>query len=243
MSKSTPQVPTPANPTTVANAQTTSNMGTAAATQAMDNVNQYGPNGSTTYQQTGSYTDPTTGTVVPTYSQNTTLDPLSQSILAGTKQVGNTLVPAAQSLATQAAGSTATPLNVNQTANNGIIAGGPQAIDQNATNTIYAGENALLQPTFNQQQQDLQDQLSRAGISVGNQAYGNAETQLGTQQNQQRTAALGNATGQGITAGNNMFNMALQGQNQNLGQQQLLQSNPLSLINQIYGGASPTGVA
>lgn len=241
--KNSPQVPTPANPTTVANAQTTSNLDTAAGTQAIDNVNQVGPNGSTTFNPTGSFTDPTTGTTVPTFTQTTTLDPLSQSILTGTKQAANTLVPAAQNLATEAVGSTATPLDVNQTANNGIIAAGPQAIDQNATNTIFAGENALLQPTFQQQQTDLQDQLSRAGISVGNQAYSNAETQLGTQQNQATTAALGSATGQGITSANNMFNLALQGQQQNLGQQQTLQSNPLQLLSQIYGGSSPTAAA
>lgn len=241
MSKSTPQVPTPADPVKVANAQTTSNLGTAAGTQALDNVNQVGPNGSTTYNQTGSYTDPTTGTTVPTYTQTNTLDPLSQAVLTGTKQAANTLVPTAQTLATQAGGTATTPLDVNQTANNGIIAGGPQALDQSATNSIYAGENSLLQPTFDQQQKDLQDQLSRAGISVGNDAYSNAQTQLGTQQNQARVAALGNATGQGITSANNMFNLALQGQNQNLGQQQTVQSNPLQLLSQIYGGQAPTG--
>lgn len=241
MSKSTPTVPTPADPTTVSNATTTSNLGTSAAQQAENNVNTVGPNGSTTYNQSGSYTDPTTGTSVPTYTQTNTLDPLSQSILAGTKQTANSLIPTAQTLATQAGGTTTNPLDVNQTANNGIIAGGPQALNQSATNTIYQGENALLQPTFDQQQKDLQDQLSRAGISVGNDAYGNAETQLGTQQNQARTAALGTATGQGITSANNMFNLALQGQNQNLGQQQTVQSNPLQLLSQIYGGASPTG--
>lgn len=236
MGKSTPQVPTPANPTTVSNAQTTSNIGTAAAQEAANNTNIVGPNGSTTYNQTGTYTDPTTGASLPTYTQTNTLDPLSQAILTGSKQTAASLVPTAQTLAGNAATTATTPLNVNQTANNGVIAGGPQAIDQNATNTIYQGENALLQPTFDQQQKDLQDQLSRAGISVGNDAYNSAETNLGTTQNQARTAALGSATGQGITAGNNMFGLALQGQNQNLAQQQLQQSNPLSLINQIYGG-------
>lgn len=235
--KNSPQVPAPANPTTVANATTTSNLGTSAAQQAENNVNQVGPNGSTTYNQTGSYTDPTTGTSVPTYTQTNTLDPLSQSILAGTKQTANALIPTAQNLAGQAATATTTPLNFSGI-NNDILQGGPQAIDQKATDAIYAGDNALLQPTFDQQQKDLQDQLSRAGISVGNDAYSNAQTQLGTTQNQARVAALGNATGQGITSANNMFNMAQLGQNQNITQQQLAQSNPLSLISQIYGGAT-----
>lgn len=238
MGKSSPSVPTPANPTTVANAQTTSNLSTAAGQQALNNVNQVGPNGSVNYNQTGTYTDPSTGTQLPTYTQTTSLDPLSQAILTGTKQAGASLIPTAQTLATQAGTSATTPLNFSG-ANNDVIQGGPQAINQNATNTIYQGEQALLDPTFKQQQTDLQDQLSRRGIDVGSDAYSNAQTNLGTQQNQARTAALGNATGQGITSANNMFGMALQGQNQNLNQQQLAQSNPLNLLSQIYGGGSP----
>jgi hypothetical protein len=239
LSKSTPQVPTPADPTQVSNAQTVSNVGTAASQQAGNDVNQVGPNGSTMYNQTGSYTDPTTGAVTPTYTQTTTLDPLSQSILAGTKQTANSLIPTAQTLATQAGTSATTPLNFN-TADSGVLNSAPSAIDQNATNQIFSGEQALLQPTFDQQQKDLQDQLSRAGISVGNDAYGNAETQLGTQQNQATNAALGTAASQGITSANNMFNMALQGQQNNVSQQQLAQSNPLSLISQIYGTGGAT---
>jgi hypothetical protein len=237
MSKGTPSAPTPANPTTVANSQTTSNLATAAGQQALNNVNQVGPDGSVTYNQTGTYTDPTTGTQLPTYTQTTSLDPLSQAILTGTKQTGASLVPTAQTLATQAGTSATTPLNFGGT-NNDVIQGGPQAINQKATDAIYAGDQALLDPTFKQQQTDLQDQLSRRGIDVGSDAYSNAQTNLGTQQAQQRTAALGSATGQGITSANNMFGMALQGQQQNLNQQQLAQSNPLNLLSQIYGGGS-----
>jgi hypothetical protein len=65
----------------------------------MNNVNQVGPNGTVTYDQSGSYTDPTTGAVVPKYTQTTSLDPLSQAILTGTKQVGSTLTGTAQNLA------------------------------------------------------------------------------------------------------------------------------------------------
>jgi hypothetical protein len=237
--KNSPTVPTPADPTTVSNAQTTSNLGTAAGTQAIDNVNQVGPNGSTTYNQSGSYTDPTTGTTVPTYTENTTLDPLSQSILTGTKQAASSLVPTAETLAQDTQSATTKPLNFN-TADSGVLNSAPSAIDQNATNTIYGGEEALLAPTYAQQQTDLQDQLSRAGISVGNPAYSNAETQLGTQQNQGLNAALGTATSQGITSGNNMFNMALQGQQNNVAQQQLAQQNPLQLLSQIYGSGAAT---
>jgi hypothetical protein len=235
MSKSSPSVPTPSDPTTVSNAQTTSNLGTAAGQQAMNNVNQVGPNGSTNYSQTGSYIDPTTGTTVPTYTQTTTLDPLSQAILTGTKQVGNSLTGTAQTLAGQAATSATTPLNFN-TADSGILNSAPQQIDNQAAQASFNAGAGFLAPTYAEQQKQLQDQLSRQGISVGNDAYSNAETNLANTQNQGYTALANNAVANGSTSAQNLFNMALLGQQNNVGQQQLAQSNPLSLISQIYSG-------
>lgn len=236
MSKSQPQVPTPANPTTVANASTTSNLGTAAGQQAMNNVNQVGPNGSTSYNQTGSYTDATTGTSVPTYTQTTTLDPLSQAVLTGSKQAASTLVPTAQKLAEAAGGSATTPLDVNQTANNKTIAGGPQALDPTVASAVTRQQESFLNPQWDQTQQNLTDQLSRAGIPVGSDAYNSAMKNFNNSKTQAYQSALDAGTVQGGTQANNMFNLALQGQNQNLGQQQTVQSNPLSLLSQIYGG-------
>jgi hypothetical protein len=235
LSKSTPSVPTPADPKVVSTDQTISNVGTAASQQAGNLINQVGPNGSVNYDQTGSYTDPTTGAVTPRYTQTTTLDPLTQSILAGTKQAGASLVPTAQTLATQAGTSATTPLNFN-TADSGILNSSPQQIDQNAAKASFDAQAGFLKPVYDQQQKDLQDQLSRAGISVGNDAYSNAQTNLANSQNQGLTAASNNAVANGANSASQLFNMALQGQQNNVGQQQLAQSNPLSLLSQIYGG-------
>lgn len=228
---SKPEVPQPASPTAVSGAQTTSNVDTAVANATLGNVNQVGPMGSTTYNQSGGQM--VNGNWVPSYTQTTSLNPTLQGILSGSENAAASLVPTGQTLADQAAGTLTKPLNFSGV-NNDVIQGGPQAVDQGATNSIYQGENALLQPTFTQQQQDLQDQLSRQGIPVGSEAYSNAQTQLGTQQNQARTAALGTATGQGITSANNMFNMALLGQNQQIGQQQTAQTNPLNNLTKLY---------
>ena len=215
--------PTPAAPATVAAAQTGSNVDTAIANATLGNVNQNGPLSSTNYTQSGGQM--VDGNWVPSYTQNTTLNPTLQSVLSGTENTANSLVPTGQALANEFSNSLGGP-------NNSIIQNGPQALDQAATNTIYQGENSLLQPTFDQQQQQLQDQLSRQGIPLGSQAYGNAQTQLGTQQNQQRTAALGSATGQGIQSAGQMFNLALLGQ-----------SAPLQQLQQLYGATGTAGVA
>lgn len=238
---SKPQPAQPPNPVTTAQAQQGTNIGTAIAQSELGNVNQSGPYGSTTFTQNGGYTDPTTGQFVPQWNQNTTLNPLAQSILTGTEQAGNTLVPAAQTLAGQAGGTATNPLNVNETANNAMIAGGPQALFQPVAQAEFTAGNTFLQPTFQQQQKDLQDQLSRQGIPVGSSGYGNAETQLMNSQNQALTGLANQAAVTGANQANNMFGLALQGQNQNLAQQQAVQQNPLRLLSMIYGGAGGAG--
>ena len=88
----------------------------------------------------------------------------------------------------------------------------------------------------------MQDQLARQGISVGNQGYSNATNQLQNTQNAALTGAANNAVVTGANQANNMYGLALQGQNQNIAQQQTQQQNPLSLLSQLYGSGavSPT---
>ncbi len=234
--KSTPNVPQPANPQVVAGAQTQSNVDTAIANAALGNVNTYSPFGSTTYNQTGTTT--VDGHDIPSFSTTTSLNPTLQGILTGSENTAASLVPTGGALANQAATSATTPLNFSGV-NNDIIRGGPQATYQPAVDTIYKGEDALLEPIFTQQQQDLTDQLARQGIPIGSQAYGNAETVLNTNQNTGRTAALGNAASTGVTAASNIFGGAVQGQNQQIAQQQTAQQNPINLLSKLYS----TGVA
>jgi hypothetical protein len=240
--KSTPAVPTPATPQATGQAQTQSNVDTAVANATLGNIDTSGPLSSTNFTQNG--TTDVDGNMVPSFAESTTLSPTLQSILTGTENTGASLIPTAQTLANQAGTSATTPLNFSG-ANQNIISAGPQALNSSVTNQVFQGENALLQPQEQQQQQQLQDQLSMQGIPVGSTAYGNAETQLGTQQNQENTAAAGNAAGIGATDANNMFNLAVLGQNQQIGQQQTAQSNPLSLLSQLFstGTTSPGATA
>ena len=235
------EAPAPVNPTATAAAQVRARTSALLlpCSRRSTNTNQVTPYGTTNYNQTGGYTDPQSGQFVPTYTETTALNPTAQSVLTGTENAANTLTPTAQTLATQANTSATTPLNVN-TANNATIAGGPQALDQPVATAAYDASTQFLQPQFQQQQQDLQDQLSRQGISVGNQGYSNAENQLQNTQNSALVGAANNATVTGANQANNMYGLALQGQNQNIAQQQAVQQNPLQLLSQIYGGTSPT---
>jgi hypothetical protein len=238
--KSTPQIPTPASPTAVSGAQTQSNVDTAEANAALGNVNQISPFGSTTFNQTGSTN--VDGRNIPQFTQTTSLDPTLQGIVSGTQKTAASLIPTGQALANQAATSTTTPLNFSG-ANNSIIQGGPQAVDNQAATAAYNSQAGFLQPTYQLQQEDLQDQLSRQGIGVGSDAYNSAQTNLANSQNQGYTSLANSAVNQGINAGSNMFNLAVMGQNQQIGQQQIGQSNPLSLLSQLYSSSGAGGVA
>jgi hypothetical protein len=265
--KQTPQPPPAPDPNVVAKAQTGTNVDTAVANATLNNTNQIGPGGSTTYNPTGGYTDPATGQWVPQYTQTTQLSPLAQALYnsqqnlgigqnsvqqallpgqealglgaqnlgIGTEQIAGSLLPTAQTLATQAGTSATTPLNFNST-NNSIVQGGPQALNQNATTAAYNAQAGFLDPQWKQQQTELTDQLARQGIPVGSEAYNNALTNFNNSKSQAYNAAANTAVGQGETAATNMFGMALQGQNQNVQQQQLAQQNPLNLLNQVFSG-------
>lgn len=322
MGKSSPQVPAAPNPQAVSNAQTSSNLATASAQSALNNVNQVTPYGSNTFNVTGSYTDPTTGASVPQYTETTALSPLAQQIfnqeqgiatnVLGTvaNQVPNLDVggintsalpsipapsaPGAAYIAPQpvsplspvtgqavSPGAPVTPNNISPNSavapnnifplatvgTNNISAlspvaastdfGTPQTVNvQNmgaaATNAAYGEAASFLNPQWNQQQKDLEDQLSRQGISVGSDAYNNAMAQFSNAKTQAYNAAAESAitqganigaeqAGLGISQNANVFNEALAGQNsifgQNLAANQNLFGQEATAANQNFGQA------
>lgn len=238
MGKSAGSPPPAPSASETATAQAQANTSTAAAQAALNYVNQNTPYGSTSYQQTGSYTTPE-GQTVPTYTQNTSLSPMGQSILGGQQQVTNSLIPTAEQLAQQAAGTTTKPLTLNA-ADQAYLDQGPQQLNDAATNALYNKQKSFLDPQWDQQAQQLQDQLSRQGIPVGSEAYNNALKQLNNSRTQAYDAASNGAIAGGSQAAANLFGLAQAGQNQNLSTQQIMQQNPLALLSQISGATPAT---
>lgn len=236
--KSAPSPPPVPSAAQTAAAQGQANTSTAASQAALDFVNQNTPYGSTTYSQTGSYTNPQ-GDTVPTYTQNTSLSPLGQSILTGQQNVTNTLLPTAQNLATQAASTSTGQINLNPN-DQSILQAGPQQINQQAANAIYGEQRGFLDPQWDQQQQQLQDQLSRQGIPVGSDAYNNAMKQLDNSRTQAYQAAQDSAVAGGSQAAANLFGLAQSGQNQQIQQQQIQQQQPLALLSELFGSTPAT---
>lgn len=234
--KSSPTPPPPPDPVQVAQAQQGTNVGTAVAQSTLNNTNRVGPGGTTNYNKTGGYTDPTTGQFVPQYTQTTELSPLGNQLLGGQQSLASNDLPGIT-------GQTYSPLDINSGANAGIVRGGPQALDPTVANAVYGQQTQYLDPQFKEQQQQLQDQLSRQGIPVGSDAYNNAQTQFETGKNQAYGAARDSATAQGAQIAGTNFGLALQGQNQNVNQQQQQQLNPLMMLAALTSGAGVGGSA
>ncbi len=229
---SKPDAPTPAPPQQVSAAQTGSNVDTAKANATLGNVNQVGPSGSTTYGETGGQM--INGNWVPSYTQTTSLNPTLQKIYSGTQDTAASLVPTGQYLANEIAATAPTGLNTGGI-NNNIIQGGPQALNQQGTDAAYKAQSTFLDPQWQLSGQQLQDQLSRQGIPVGSDAYNSAMTNFNNSKSQAYGAAANTAVGQGSDIASKMFNLALQGQQQNIGQQQQVQQNPINLLKSLYG--------
>lgn len=79
-----PKAPTPPSPQVTASSQTSENVSSALANQQLSLINTKGPNGSLTYDQTGTYdfTDPLSGTnySLPKYTATTTLSDQQQKL-------------------------------------------------------------------------------------------------------------------------------------------------------------------
>lgn len=219
MSKDAPQPPPAPDPIAVANAQTGTNLSTGIAQANLNRPNQNNPFWSSTSQQTGGYTDPKTGIFVPSYTQNFNLGSLGRTLLG------------------QAEGSATKPLDFSG-ANNDYIMRGPQAINDEAADAYYKKQAGFLDPDWTQKSRDLEDRLSRQGIPTGSEAYNNAMTNFNNSRTQAYDAARTGATATGADAASKMFGMALQGQQQNIAQQQTAQQNPLKLLGQVIGGGA-----
>lgn len=235
-SSSTP--PPAPDPVAVANAQTGTNVGTAIAQGTLNNTNQVGPGGTTTFDKTGGYTDPTTGQFVPQFTKTTSLSPLGDQLLQGQQDLTNSIMPAIQ-----AGGQNVGPLDITSGTNAATVRAGPQALNSDVSNAVYGQQAGFLNPQWNEQQRQLTDQLSRQGIPVGSDAYNNAMTNFNNSKTQAYQSAQDSATTQGANIAGQDFGLALQGQNQNVNQQQQQQLNPIALLAALTSGSGIGGSA
>lgn len=164
------KAPAPIDPVKTAAASTATNISTAIANTAMGNVNQVGPDGSLTYNQTGTreIRDPFTGVVtkVPTYTATTALNAPQQSIY-------DSNVANRQAMSGKAGE---------------LLAGFGTGPDIRART-----EEALmarLNPQLDRDRQALETRLANQGLTMGSRAYGASQDDFNRGANDARLSAI-----------------------------------------------------
>ncbi|MEJ0092825.1 MAG: tail fiber domain-containing protein [Methylocella sp.] len=175
--------PTPPNPTQTADTQQGFNQQAATQQAELNDVNQQTPFGSETFTQSGTNPDGT-----PKFTATTALSPQEQGLFNATVGTQQQVANDAGQLATNLAPS---------------LTSGPNLSNDALTSQLLNMQTQFMQPTFTQQQSNLDSQLAAQGITQGSTAYDNAERSL----NQNQTGSVENAMAQDQ---NQVFNQALQ---------------------------------
>ena len=188
------KAPTPPDPMETSAAQTGTNIGTAIANNTMGMVNQYTPDGSLTYETTGtqSYTDPYTGQTydLPQYSATTQLSPEQQAIQEQNR---------------------AAQLNLASVANERSdflqnYLPGTEAVTDQIDNKLYDMGAQRLDPRFQQQESDLRSRLAQQGITPGSEAFNREMTNMSQGRNDAYNQLALSGRGQALAEVNQPIN-------------------------------------
>lgn len=181
------KAPAPTSPKETSAATTGTNFSTAVTNAYLQNMNEYGPDGSREFNNTGmeTVTDPYTGQTyqVPRFSVTTTLSPEQQAIK--TQQDGASLN--LSTLGNDLSGTLGDHLRGNFT------------IDNEATEArLFDLGRARLDPLFAQRDEDLRSRLASQGIKAGSAAYDREMALLGQNQNDAYNQLLLTGRGQAV---------------------------------------------
>jgi hypothetical protein len=167
-----PKQPTPPSPTQTAGAQTASNISTAIGQQQLNAIDQYGPTGSVTYENTGTYdyTDPTTGKVykLPKLSQTTSLTPQQQAIFDAMQGAQTNLANTAETQSGRLNDLLAEPFSLDNAATEG---------------RLMELASARLTPQLDRRRAQQEASLAARGIRPGSTAYAEAMDELNRGEN------------------------------------------------------------
>ncbi len=158
-----PAAPPAPDPVATAAAQTASNKATATTQYELGATNQVTPQGTSNYQQVGTWADGT-----PKFEQTTALSPGEQGIY-------DTGVTTRQNVA---------DIGANQSAKIGALLNTPFNVDTATSDKIQGLQNEFLDPQWQRQQAAQETQLANQGIAPGSEAYTQAMKDFST--NRQR---------------------------------------------------------
>ena len=189
--------PTPADPKVTAGAQTAQNIGTAISQQAMNNVNQVTPDGSLTYNQTGTkqWSDPNTGKTydIPTYTATQQLSEANQNIYDANNNAKYNFANLASNQSSRLDGLLSKPMNDSGLPQRGSLDNLNKTFNTDFSADRQKVEDALLDrmsPSLENDKASLESRLASQGIRIGSDAYASAMDDYSRHTNDARLSAI-----------------------------------------------------
>jgi hypothetical protein len=148
-------------------------------------VNQRGPDGSLTYNQVGSYMDPSTGKMIPRYEAVTQLSETAQQRFDTTNAAQQNMANIAKLLSGQIESTAGQPVSYD-----GLPelagSGGYEATRKSTEDAIYS----RLNPQLERARASRETDLANRGIRIGSAAYDRAMEGVGQNENDARMQAI-----------------------------------------------------
>lgn len=215
--------PSAPDPYSTAAAQAQYGEQAAGYNASLNQVNQVGPTGSTSYAQTGTGVNG-----APTFTATTQLSQPEQALLQNSQNIGiqSQGLAGAQG---ENVGSTLQNYQLPTQSQN-------QAFGQQAQQAAYGAATASMDPYWNQQQESTDASLRNSGATPGTPAYDNAMQAFQANRSSAYGQAENQAFGQGLSAEGQQISDVNQAQGGQI-------ANYLSLATGTPGATSATGAA
>lgn len=179
--------PPPPDPKETSAAQTGTSVGTAIANAWMQNVNQVGPDGTTTFDQSGSYTwkDPYTGKsyTIPKFTQTVELSDQQQATYDQSKAAEFNLAELANQQSAFLKDYMAEPVDLSNEATEA---------------RLYELGSSRLDPRFAREEDALRTRLTNQGILEGSDAWNSAMERMSQSKNDAYNQLLLTGRGQAV---------------------------------------------
>jgi hypothetical protein len=228
MGKTTPKAPAPPDPYATAGAQTGANVNSAIASGVIGNVNQTGPYGSTSYNQTDTYTmtGPDGKTYqVPRYTQTTTLSPEQQQLYNQQTQIGSKM----NNLASGQLDTLGSVLGTRASAD------GLPSVTNDFSADRARVEQAMfdrINPQLERDRAGLENNLTNQGFQRGTDAFNEAMGEYGRNVNDSRLAI----TERGLGEQQGLFGMQQSNRERALTEMLALRNQPINEIGALMSG-------
>jgi hypothetical protein len=210
-----------------ARATSQGNKEAAQATQAGNMINQYTPYGSVEYAIRGQQD----GT--PLWSQTVNLSPAQQE--AYNKDVA--MNAQLQDVGQQGLGYVQQALNKPLSFEGMQALQAPGQIQQAASDAAYQNAMRYTEPRMQRQQASLENQLANQGITRGSEAWNAAMQDAESNRQNVYSQAQNQAYLQGLQGANQMYQQGMGTRQQQIGEAQTLQQNPLNMLNAVRTGS------